>query len=189
MKKLVILVSGSGSNLQRIIEAVAAEEITNAEIALVVADRTCYGIERAAAQGFKTLLIPRGKDFSAQLDAALPEDITLIVLAGFLSILSEEFCRAHAGKIINIHPALLPKYGGKGMWGHHVHQAVLNAQELQSGATVHYVTAGIDEGAVILQECFTIEPGDDVAALARKVQQVEHRIYPQAIEKVLNETS
>ena len=102
----------------------------------------------AEKNGIKNALLKRGKDFSENLARILPENTDLIVLAGFLSILSKDFCEGFPGKIINIHPALLPKFGGKGMWGHHVHEAVLNANEKESGATVHYVTSGIDEGEI-----------------------------------------
>src|SRR5690606_18526886 len=146
MKQICVLVSGSGSNLQRIIDATESGEIKNAQVNLVIADRNCYALERAANHGIRTLLIPRGKGFSAKLSEAVSTDTDLVVLAGFLSILNNEFCEKFKGKIINIHPALLPKFGGKGMWGNHVHEAVLKAGEQKAGATVHFVTSGIDEG-------------------------------------------
>ena len=150
MKNVVVLVSGSGSNLQRIIDCIDNGEIQNAKVSLVVADRACYALERAENHQISHQLIKRGKDFCENLENILPENTYLIVLAGFLSILSQEFCEKYKGKIINIHPALLPKFGGKGMWGHHVHHAVIEAGEKESGATVHYVTSGIDEGEIIL---------------------------------------
>ena len=143
MKNIAILASGSGSNLQRIIDCIDSGEISNAKVNLVVADRDCYALERAENHQLPNQLIKRGKDFSENFEKFLPENTDLIVLAGFLSILSKEFCEKYKGKIINIHPALLPKFGGKGMWGHHVHEAVIEAQEKESGATVHFVTSGI----------------------------------------------
>ena len=188
MKNMVVLVSGGGTNLQRIINCTENGEIPNAEIAMVVADRECFGLQRAEKHGIKNILIKRGKDFSEKLSEMLPENTDLIVLAGFLSILSKDFCEHFPGKIINIHPALLPKFGGKGMWGHHVHAAVLTAQENESGATVHFVTSGIDEGKIILQKSFEISPNETVESLADKVHQVEYSIFPEAINVVLQDT-
>ncbi|WP_407406096.1 phosphoribosylglycinamide formyltransferase [Chryseobacterium sp.] len=186
MKKIVILVSGSGSNLQRIIDTCQSGEIQNAKVSLVVADRECYGLVRAAKHHIKSELIPKGKNFSSELAQIIPEDTDLIVLAGFLSILKPEFCEQWKGKIINIHPALLPKFGGKGMWGMHVHHAVIEAKEKESGATVHYVTSGIDEGEIILQEGFAIDDTDTAESIAEKIHLVEFEIFPKAINKILN---
>lgn len=186
MKNVVVLVSGSGSNLQRIIDCIGNGEIQNTKISLVVADRACYALERAENHQIPYQLIKRGKDFSENLENILPENTDLIVLAGFLSILSQEFCEKYKGKIINIHPALLPKFGGKGMWGHHVHHAVIEAGEKESGATVHYVTSGIDEGEIILQGKVEIEDGDTPDSLAQKIHHIEYDIFPKAINKILN---
>lgn len=186
MKTLVVLVSGSGTNLQRIIDCTDNGEIRDAQISLVVADRDCYGLERAEKYGIKNVLIKRGKSFSENLEKLIPQDTDLIVLAGFLSILSPDFTEKFAGKIINIHPALLPKFGGKGMWGHHVHEAVIAAGEKESGATVHFVTPEIDEGEIILQGKFNVDENDTAETLAQKVHHVEYDIFPKAINKVLN---
>lgn len=185
MKKIVVLVSGSGTNLQRIIDTIDNGEIQNAKVSLVVADRECFGLERAKNHNIKTVLVPRGKNFSSELAEVIPENTDLIVLAGFLSILNEEFCKKFAGKIINIHPALLPKFGGKGMWGNHVHQAVIEAKEKESGATVHFVTSGIDEGEIILQKSFPISENETIETLAQKIHQIEYEVFPKAIDKVL----
>ncbi|QBO58666.1 phosphoribosylglycinamide formyltransferase [Chryseobacterium salivictor] len=185
MKNIVVLVSGGGTNLQRIIDCIKSGEIPNAKIAMVVADRECFGLDRAQNQGIPTQLIQRGKTFSAELKKILPENTDLIVLAGFLSILNKEFCESFPGKIINIHPALLPKFGGKGMWGHHVHKAVLAAEEKESGATVHYVTSGIDEGEIILQKSFEISDNETLESLSEKIHKIEYEIFPKAINKIL----
>jgi len=185
MKNLVILVSGSGTNLQRIIDTIENGEIRNAKISLVVADRECYGLERAKNHNIEAVLIPRGKNFSSELGKIIPENTDLIVLAGFLSILKPEFCENWENKIINIHPALLPKYGGKGMWGHHVHNSVIEAKEKESGATVHFVTVGIDEGKAILQKSFEVTENDTPETLAEKVHKIEYEIFPIAINIVL----
>ena len=186
MKNIVVLVSGGGTNLQRIIECIDNGEIPNANISLVVADRDCFGLERAKNHGIPTHLIPRGKSFSSELKQILPANTDLIVLAGFLSILNKEFCESFPGKIINIHPSLLPKFGGKGMWGHHVHEAVLASNEKESGATVHYVTSGIDEGEIILQKSFKISDGETLETLSEKIHQIEYEIFPKAINLVLS---
>lgn len=186
MKKITILVSGSGTNLQRIIDCIDANEIKNAEINLVVADRECFGLERAAKHQIDNVLIPRGKTFSDELDKIIPKDTDLIVLAGFLSILKSDFCQKWDKKMINIHPSLLPKFGGKGMWGHHVHEAVIEAKEKESGATVHYVTTGVDEGDIILQGKVELDENETTESLAQKIHHVEYDIFPKAINKVLN---
>lgn len=185
MKNIVVLVSGSGTNLQRIIDTIEAGEIQNAKVSLVVADRECFGLERAENHNIENVLIPRGKNFSSELAKVIPQNTDLIVLAGFLSILKPEFCENWNGKIINIHPALLPKFGGKGMWGMNVHNAVIEAKEVESGATVHFVTSGIDEGEAILQKSFEVTAEDTPETLAQKVHQIEYEIFPLAINKVL----
>ncbi|HOB23687.1 MAG TPA: phosphoribosylglycinamide formyltransferase [Kaistella sp.] len=186
MKKIVVLISGSGTNLQRIIDCVESGEIADTKISLVVADRDCYGLQRAENAGIPHQLIKRGKSFSEKLEKIVPENIDLIVLAGFLSILNHQFCKKFQNKIINIHPALLPKFGGLGMWGMNVHNAVLEAGEKESGATVHFVTAGIDEGGIILQQSFEIGANETPEGLAEKVHAVEYDIFPKAINKILN---
>ena len=185
MKNITILVSGSGSNLQRIIDCTESGEIPNAQVNLVIADRECFALERAENHSIKNILIKRGKEFSENVAKEIPEDTDLIILAGFLSILNKDICEKFEEKIINIHPALLPKFGGKGMWGNHVHEAVLNAKEKESGATVHFVTSGIDEGEIILQKAFPISENETLKTLAEKIHQVEFEIFPKAINKVL----
>lgn len=183
--KIAVFVSGSGSNLQNIIDAVEDGRLQNLEIAMVMADRDCYAVERSLDYDLPTYLLEDRKTFSEDADHNLEgENIDLIVLAGFLSILSKEFVGKWQGKIINIHPALLPKYGGKGMYGKFVHQAVLEAGDEVSGATVHFVTPGIDEGEIILQKEFKIEKGDTIEDLQNKVAEVEKEIMVEAIKKL-----
>jgi phosphoribosylglycinamide formyltransferase-1 len=185
MKNIVVLVSGGGTNLQRIIDTIKSNEIANAQVSLVVADRDCYGLQRAENEGIKNKMLPRGKNFCELLEKEIPENVDLIVLAGFLSIMTQDFCQKFEGKIINIHPALLPKFGGKGMWGMHVHNAVIAADEKTSGATVHFVTAGVDEGEIILQGKVDISENDTPESLAEKIHSVEYDIFPKAINIVL----
>lgn len=186
MKNIVVFVSGSGSNLQSIINNIENGQISNVRIALVVADRKCYGLERAKNHQIPTKIVERGENFFKELYDVIPEDTSLIVLAGFLSILNSEFCKRWKGKIINIHPSLLPKFGGKGMWGHYVHDAVIAANEKESGATVHFVTTGIDEGEVILQGKVEVLDNETAKSLASKIIKIEHEIYPKAINYILN---
>lgn len=183
--RIAVFVSGSGTNLQNIIDAVQDGRLQNLEIAMVMADRDCYALERSLDHDIPTYLLDERKTFSKDAEHNLEgENIDLIVLAGFLSILSKEFVEKWQGKIINIHPALLPKYGGKGMYGKFVHQAVLEAGDEVSGATVHFVTPGIDEGEIILQKEFKIEKDDTVEDLQRKVAEVEKEILIEAIRKL-----
>ena len=185
MKNITVLVSGSGSNLQRIIDCIDSGEISNAKVNLVVADRDCYALERAENHQIPNQLIKRGKDFSENLEKLLPENTDLIVLAGFLSILSKEFCEKYNGKIINIHPALLPKYGGKGMYGMNVHQAVLENKEKETGITIHYVNEHYDEGEFIFQKAVNIEDCKSPEEIAQKVHELEHQYFPEVIGKLI----
>ena len=182
--KIAVFVSGSGTNLQNIIDAIEDGTLPNVEISMVMTDRDCYAIERSLEKDIRTYVLDR-KTFSEDAEHNLiDEEIDLIVLAGFLTILSPEFTSKWGSKMINIHPALLPKFGGKGMYGAKVHQAVLEANEKTSGATVHYVTAGVDEGQIICQGTFDIEEGDEVVDLQRKVAEVEGKIFIEAIKQI-----
>ncbi len=182
--KIAVFVSGSGTNLQNIIDAIEDGTLPNVEISMVMTDRDCYAIERSLEKDIRTYVLDR-KTFSEDAEHNLiDEEIDLIVLAGFLTILSPEFTSKWGSKMINIHPALLPKFGGKGMYGAKVHKAVLEANEKTSGATVHYVTAGVDEGQIICQGIFEIEEGDEVVDLQRKVAEVEGKIFIEAIKQI-----
>lgn len=186
MNKIVVLVSGGGTNLQRIIDAVSTGEIPATVVSKVIADRDCFALQRAATAGIDFALVPRGSDFTNNLGREIPDDTDLIVLAGFLSIIDENICTKFKNKIINLHPALLPKFGGKGMWGAHVHHAVLAQGEKRSGATVHFVTSGIDEGEIILQKTVSVSAGETAESLAEKIHAAEYEILPQAISLVLS---
>ena len=182
--KIAVFVSGGGTNLQNIIDAVESGYLSKVEISMVMTDRDCYAIERSLDKDIRTYVLDR-KTFSEDAEHNLiDEDIDLIVLAGFLTILSPEFTAKWGSKMINIHPSLLPKFGGKGMYGAKVHQAVLEAGEKISGATVHFVTAGVDEGEIITQGTFDVEEGDTVSILQQKVAEVEKSILIEAIKKL-----
>lgn len=185
MLQIAVLVSGGGTNLQAIIDAISTQELP-AQITSVIADRDCYGLTRAATAGISTHLVDRKvakSNLSREINALIPNDCDLIVLAGFLSILDSEFINNWQGKIINIHPSLLPKHGGAGMWGMNVHKAVVAAGDTQSGCTVHYVTEEIDGGDIILQTTVDVCPSDTPEDVQKRVLAVEHGTLVNAIKK------
>ncbi len=183
--KIAVLVSGSGSNLQTIINAVENKQLEQVAIECVIADRNCFGLERAQQHHIPTYQFSR-KDNTmfTQIDTLLTSKVDYIVLAGFLSILPIDFCQKWQNRIINLHPSLLPKYGGVGMYGDHVHRAVLENKEHESGATVHFVTGEVDQGAVLVQKACKIEADETIDSLKKKVQQIEHVILLEAIKKL-----
>ena len=189
---ILVLVSGGGTNLQALLDAGQAGEFKG--ISVVIADRPCYALERAKAAGVPTLLaepdksIPRQerrRDLSNRI-LALAEShaIDLIVLAGFLSILAGDLVQRYSNRIINLHPSLLPKFGGDGMYGEHVHRAVLEAGENESGCTVHLVDSGIDTGAILLQRRVPVLPGDTPALLAARIHAEEHIAIVEAVKMI-----
>ncbi|MBS4044193.1 MAG: phosphoribosylglycinamide formyltransferase [Chitinophagaceae bacterium] len=181
--QLAVFVSGNGSNLQCIIDAIETERLTDTEIKLVVADRDCFAKERALKHKIPFFQFDRKTNWQQLvIDQLQQHQITHIVLAGFLSILPKQFCEIWSNKIINLHPALLPKHGGKGMYGLKVHQAVIDNKEAESGATVHFVTEGIDEGNILLQEKCAVEATDTAETLQQKIHHLEHQILIKAIQ-------
>ncbi|MHA6697582.1 phosphoribosylglycinamide formyltransferase [Chryseobacterium sp. A301] len=187
MKNIIVLVSGGGTNLEQILKCIETGEISGARVSRVIADRDCYALKRAEKWGIESFIVPRGEELSERVSELIPEKTDLIVLAGFLSILSKEFCERFERRIINLHPSLLPRHGGAGMWGPKVHRSVLESGDKESGASVHYVSPEVDLGEVILQEAFALEQGETPESLAEKVHAVEYRIFPLAIQKVLNQ--
>lgn len=193
MKKIGVLVSGSGSNLQAIIDAVNQGQI-DAGIGVVISNKAgVYALERATANHIPTRVIDHRKyltvvDFTRAILETMREfQIDLICLAGFLRILDRILVDAYPNRILNIHPALLPAFGGKGMYGHHVHEAVIASGAKFSGATVHIVTADPDVGPIVTQGIVPVEDSDTPDSLARKVLCIEHQIYPLAIKMVLED--
>lgn len=186
MKHIAIFASGTGSNAKTIIEYFQSSEAI--QVSLVVSNKpTAPVLAMAAAHGVPTLVIDR-KGFyeSEQLLQQLHDyQIDFIVLAGFLWLLPLYLVEAYDDRIINIHPALLPKYGGKNMYGMNVHRAVQAAQETESGITIHYVNPNYDEGKIIFQATCPISPDDQAEDIARKVQQLEHTYFPKVIEQLL----
>ena len=187
-KKIAVLVSGSGSNLQSIIDNVENGNL-NCEITYVIADRECYGLQRAEKHGIKTLLLDRkiidNKLANEIIDSTLEGCKTdYIVLAGYLSILTEKFIKKWDKRVINIHPSLLPKFGGKGMYGIKVHEAVIKAGEKESGCTVHFVTNEIDAGEIITNVKIPVLEDDTPETLQKRVLEQEHKLLIKGIKKI-----
>ena len=186
MIHIAVFASGAGSNAQKIIEHFSNHP--HVRVTLIVCNRRGAGVlDIAEKAGIPFLLIEkenffRGNAYVPELERAM---INWIVLAGFLWKLPVALLNAFPRHIINIHPALLPKYGGKGMYGNFVHQAVLEAQELQSGITIHYVDEHYDHGDVIFQARCSVEKTDTPETLALKVHRLEHQLYPAVIEKIV----
>ena len=185
MKRIAIFASGTGTNAAKIIEHFRGN--TQIKVALIVCNKPNAGVLNIAANhNIPTLLIEkesffRGDTYLPQLQTAA---IDFIVLAGFLWKVPEQLITAYPNKIINIHPALLPKYGGKGMYGHFVHEAVVAAKESESGITIHFVNERYDEGGIIFQATCKVTPTDTPEEVARKVQVLEHQHYPEVIERL-----
>ena len=192
MLRVAAFVSGGGTNLQAIIDAQAAGTIRDAKVELVISNvSTAYALERAKNAGIKTAVI-RKKDFenAAQWEDALVKElkenrIDLIVLAGFMSILSENFIKQFPNKIINVHPSLIPSFCGEGMYGLHVHEAALAKGVKVTGATVHYVNEIVDGGEIIAQKAVEVLRGDTSETLQKRVmEKAEWIILPRAIQTI-----
>jgi phosphoribosylglycinamide formyltransferase-1 len=190
------LVSGGGTNLQALLDAEKAGGLGPGTIALVVSDRPgVYALERAKAAGVSAVTAEPDKTIPPEqrrhklsdhiLRLAETHHINLIVLAGFLSILAGKIIQQYSGRMINLHPALLPRFGGKGMYGEKVHRAVLNAQEKESGCTVHLVDAGTDTGPILLQRKVPVLPGDTPDSLADRIHTEEHIAIVEAVKMMV----
>lgn len=190
-KKIAILVSGSGSNLQSVIDNIENKNL-NCEITFVIADRECYALERAKKHSIKNFLLDKKiykENLSNEIDLILKNNekkTDFIILAGYLSILSKDFIEKWNEKIINIHPSLLPKFGGKDMYGIRVHEAVIKAKEKESGCTVHFVDTGIDTGKIILNKKVPVFENDSPQSLQERVLKEEHILLIEGIKKALN---
>ncbi len=185
MHSLIIFASGTGTNANAIIQHF--KKSGNAKVALIVSNKADAGVLDIARREEIPFLIIDRKTFQEtmlveQLASYQP---SLIVLAGFLWKIPDTIIHAFPGKIINIHPALLPGYGGKGMYGNNVHDAVISAREKESGITIHYVNEHYDEGDIILQARCRVEQNDTADSLAEKIHRLEHFYFPRAIEFLL----
>ena len=183
--KLAVLISGSGSNLQAVIDAARNGTIPNAKVALVISSREgVFGLERAEKHGITNMVIDR-LDTKKLLETLKAHSIDGIILAGYLTVLAPEIIAAYSGKIINIHPALLPSFGGKGFYGIKVHQAVLASGEKYTGATAHLVDCGIDTGAVLVRGVIPVMPDDTAETLQKRVLDVEHVVLVHAVKALV----
>ncbi|MDR3281942.1 MAG: phosphoribosylglycinamide formyltransferase [Endomicrobium sp.] len=194
-KSLAVLVSGYGSNMQSIVDSTKDGLLKGlAEVVLVVSSNSnAYAIERAKNEHIKAICV-ESKKFKNEkkftdviLDELQNADVDLICLAGYMSKIGVEIIRKYDGRILNIHPALLPKFGGKGMYGRYVHEAVIKSGDTKSGATVHFVDENYDTGRIILQQEVNIFSNDSPRDVAKKVMIIECKIYPKAIKKVIEE--
>lgn len=192
--KIAVLVSGGGTNLQAIIDAIASGKITNTEIALVISNKEgAYALKRAEQAGIKGIVIsPKQyadkEAYSQDMIKTIKDaGCELIVLAGFLVVLPESFVNAFEGKIINIHPSLIPSFCGDGFYGLKVHEKALERGVKVTGATVHYVDSGTDTGPIIDQKAVYIKPDDTPETLQRRVmEEAEWVILPKAIDDIAN---
>ena len=186
---IAIFASGSGSNCENLIRYFADSESVNC--ALVVSNKPdAYALTRAERLGVPTAVTPKADLHNPDVMMPLLRryDIGFIVLAGWLPLIPDFLIEAYPRHIINIHPALLPKYGGKGMWGHHVHEAVKAAGERETGMTVHWVTPVCDAGEIIAQYRVAISPDDTVEDIAEKEHQLEMQHFPKVIEDILGQS-
>ena len=186
MKRIAIFASGSGTNAQKIIEHF--RDIPDAEVSLVLTNnKHAYVLERAKTLGVPAYVFDRDMFYNTDQVAEILQRIGIdfIVLAGFLWLIPRNLLRNWPGRIVNIHPALLPKFGGKGMYGDRVHKAVIEAGEKETGISIHYVNENYDEGKIIFQEKFSILPGDTPESIAERIHILEHKHYPRVIEELL----
>ena len=192
MKKIAVLVSGGGTNLQALIDAQKTGMFGESKITLVIASKPgVYALERAENNGIASTVLPR-KDYDsiaayskALVDTLNDNKIDLVVLAGFLTIFDEQVYEAFPNRIINVHPALIPSFCGKGFYGLHVHEAALSKGVKVTGATVHFVNEIPDGGEIILQKAVNVKKGDTPETLQRRImEQAEWKILPKAVELV-----
>lgn len=187
---IAVFASGGGSNLQAILDVEKRVGLNGGRVDLVFSNNPdAKALERARSFGKETLCLP-SKGFAGSredydrrvLEELRKRGIVLVCLAGYMRILTPVFTQAYRGCLLNIHPALLPKFGGEGFYGHHVHEAVLAAGEKESGATVHFVTDGVDAGPIIVQGKVPVLENDTPNTLAARVLEVEHLLYPAAVQ-------
>ena len=181
--RVAVLVSGGGTNLQALIDKVADGQLPEVEIVRVLSSREdAFALERAQRAGISTAVAAEQQDVLRELKDCGAE---IVVLAGYMRVLSPEVIEEFRDRIINIHPSLIPKYCGKGFYGKRVHKAVLEAGEKESGATVHYVDEGVDTGKIIIQEKVPVMEGDTPDTLAARVLETEHEILAKGLKKAI----
>jgi phosphoribosylglycinamide formyltransferase-1 len=186
MKKIAIFASGSGTNAENIIKYFSNRK--SAKVTLILSNRReAYVLKRAAEHNIKSIFFDYNEFNTSDkvLDDLLRNDIDFLVLAGFLWLVPEKILNFYAGRIINIHPALLPKYGGKGMYGEKVHKAVIDNHESESGISIHYVNKLYDKGDIIFQARCKVEPSDTPDTLAARIHELEYKYFPEVIEDLI----
>jgi phosphoribosylglycinamide formyltransferase-1 len=187
---IAIFVSGSGSNCENLIRYF--KDSDRVSTSLVVSNKAdAYALVRADKLGVPSVVVPKPQlnDPDVMLPLLRQYDIHFIVLAGFLPLIPTFLIDAYPRRIVNLHPALLPKYGGKGMWGHHVHEAVKAAGEIETGMTVHYVTPVCDSGEIIAQYKCSLSPDDTVDDIAAKEHELEMQYFPKIVEEVIEKAA
>jgi formyltetrahydrofolate-dependent phosphoribosylglycinamide formyltransferase len=186
MKRVAVLASGGGSNLQAILDYLASRgRDAHAQVALVASDRASAGaLQRARDAGITALALDREARTTGLAAILAAHGIELLVLAGYLRLVPPDVVTRFRGRLLNVHPALLPAFGGPGMWGHHVHEAVIASGARISGPTVHFVDERFDEGPVIAQKTVPVLPDDTPESLASRVLDAEHALYPPIIDAV-----
>lgn len=178
LKNIAVLVSGGGTNLQSIIDATEVGEI-NGQIKVVISNKeNAYGLERARKHNIEAVF---ENDEKKVIEILKEKEIDIVVMAGYLKIISADFVNEFKNRMINIHPSLIPSFCGKGYYGKKVHQGVLDYGAKVTGATVHFVTEGADEGPIIMQESVKVEQDDDADTLAARVLKVEHQILKKSV--------
>lgn len=190
--RLAVLVSGSGTNLQSVIDAIQSGTLKSQIVCVISNKETAYGLERARRHHIPAYFIdPKEASYNEKLLERLQkEKVDLVVLAGYLKIVDPNLIKAYPHRIINIHPSLLPKFGGKGFYGLYVHRAVIEAGEKESGATVHFVDEGVDTGEIILQKRLKVAEDDTPERLQTRIlEQIEHTLLVEAIQKLEQEES
>ena len=186
MKKIAVFASGSGSNAQKIIEYFAQKPVAKVEI-ILTNKKEAYVLERAKNFHIPSYIFNREQFYNSDqiLELLAHLQIDLIVLAGFLWLVPQNLLQHYPNRIVNIHPALLPKFGGKGMYGERVHEAVVANREQYSGITIHYINEHYDEGDIIFQARCKVDPSDSAEDVARKVHALEYEHFPRVIDEVL----
>lgn len=189
MRRIAVLASGSGTNAQRLIEHFALH--ASAQVVLVGCDQPEAGVLQRAWDHNVPSYLFSGRELreGTVLSELKGQRIDLVVLAGFMRLIPAEMVRAFSGRMVNIHPSLLPKHGGKGMFGARVHEAVIAAGEVESGITIHLVTEHYDEGRILFQARCPVLPNDTAATLAERVHALEHAHYPLIVEQLVNQAA
>lgn len=185
---IAVFASGRGTNFKAVLEKIESGEILNADITVVISNNSTAGaLDIARSHSIPAIHCSRAQhgsdeEFTARLRFLLSEhDVNFIILAGYMKMIPQEIVRQFRHRILNVHPALLPAFGGDGMYGHHVHEAVISYGAKISGATVHLVDEEYDHGPVVLQECIAVDDTDSPDSLAEKVLKIEHRLLPEAV--------